>query len=492
MATTMPTATIPPPDLYRTRLIRVTLVWVLTALVLFPVLAILGLLMRTQQGGYLQAVPPEYFYAIMTLHGLGMVGLWFVAGMAGLSVLLAHYVRPTLAISWIAYGATLAGVGLLIAATLVGRLGVGWYFLYPLPFFSGGTWPGWATAALFAALAILGVGWALWTGDLLWAVARKYSLSHALGWHYLRGATAPEVPPIIIISTVSFIGVLAGLVAAVVILVLMAAERMSGTFVNDALLIKNLTFYFGHMLVNVTMYFGVAMVYEVLPSYAGRPWKTNALVVIAWNLVVLLVMFAYLHHLYMDFAQPQWLQVAGQLSSYLISVPAAVVTIFSTLVLVYGSAMRWRLPSVMIVLGVMGWAIGGVAAVIDSTVAVNMHFHNTLWVPAHFHTYYVLGVVLMILGTVFHLVTDLSGLPESGALTRAIVSTVGVGGYGFVLLLYLAGVSGVPRRYSVYPEEVAVGTLYAKISLAFIAVLLAGALIYIWETWRRCLKALTA
>ena len=51
----------------------------------------------------------------------------------------------------------------------------------------------------------------------------------------------------------------------------------------------------------------------------------------------------------------------------------------------------------------MGWAIGGVAAVIDSTVMVNTRFHNTLWVPAHFHTYYVMGVVLMILGTVFHL-----------------------------------------------------------------------------------------
>jgi heme/copper-type cytochrome/quinol oxidase subunit 1 len=98
----------------------------------------------------------------------------------------------------------------------------------------------------------------------------------------------------------------------------------------------------------------------------------------------------------------------------------------------------------------------------------------------------------MILGTVFHLVTDLSKLPESGTLTRAIVGTVGVGGYGFVLMLYLAGVAGVPRRYSVYPEEVAVGTLYAKVSLAFIAVLLVGALLYIWETWRRCLKALTA
>jgi cytochrome c oxidase subunit 1 len=401
-------------------------------------------------------------------------------------------------VSWIAYGATLLGVVLLLAATLIGRLGVGWYFLYPLPFFSGGVWPDWATAALFVALAVMGVGWTLWTGDLLWAIARKYSLSHALGWHYLKGrakpdtARSPEVPPIIVISTVSFIGVLAGLVAAVVILVLVGVEKVAGGPTNDALLIKNLTFYFGHMLVNITMYFGVAMVYEVLPAYAGRPWKTNNLVVVAWNLVLLLVMFAYLHHLYMDFAQPQWLQVAGQLSSYLISVPAAVVTIFSTLVLLYGARVRWRLPSLMLFLGVMGWAIGGVAAVIDSTVAVNTQFHNTLWVPAHFHTYYVLGVVLMILGTVFHLVTDLSKLPESGAVTRAILGTVGVGGYGFVLMLYLSGVSGVPRRYSVYPAEVAVGTMHAQISLVFIAILLVGAVIYIAATWRRCMKALSA
>src|SRR5207342_717114 len=169
----------------------------------------------------------------------------------------------------------------------------------------------------------------------------------------------PEVPPLIVITTVSLIGVLAGLVAAVVILVLVAVEQFTTGFTNDALLIKNLTFYFGHMLVNITMYFGVAMVYEIMPAYTGRPWKTNGLVVGAWNLTLLLVTFAYLHHLYMDFAQPQWLQVLGQLSSYLISVPASVVTIFSTLVLLYGSTMRWRLPSLMLFLGVMGWAIGG-------------------------------------------------------------------------------------------------------------------------------------
>ena len=100
-------------EIYTARLKRVTLTWVLVALILFPVLAVLGFLMRVLQAGYLATVPPEWFYAVMTLHGLGMVGLWFVAGMAGMSVLLAPYVRPTIGVSWIAFAATLAGVALL-------------------------------------------------------------------------------------------------------------------------------------------------------------------------------------------------------------------------------------------------------------------------------------------------------------------------------------------------------------------------------------------
>src|SRR5262249_22199457 len=100
------------------------------------------------------------------------------------------------------------------------------------------------------------------------------------------------------------------------------------------------------------------------------------------------------------------------------------------------------------------------------------------------------GVVLMILGAVFHLVGELSKMGENDRVTRAIVATVAVGGYGFLLMFYLAGVAGVPRRYAAYPDETAQGIFYAKLSLAFIAVLLTGALIYIWETGRRCVRAL--
>jgi hypothetical protein len=36
--------------------------------------------------------------------------------------------------------------------------------------------------------------------------------------------------------------------------------------------------------------------------------------------------------------------------------------------------------------GHYGLGGGGIAAVTDSTIEVNFHFHNRLWAPAHFHT----------------------------------------------------------------------------------------------------------
>lgn len=471
---------------------RLTLVWMWTMMLLLPILAALGYFMRMFQSKIFPTMQPEWFYATLTLHGLGMVGTWYVGGMAAVSYLLKRYTEPSRAVSWIAYGGTLTGVVMLIAATLVGRLGVGWYFLYPLPFYSQGAWPKWATGFLFGALAILGVSWTLWTLNLLVAIAKSYTLSHALAWHFLRGQQEPEVPPLVVIVTVSLIVAVAGFVAAVVILVLVALEKLGAGTPNDALLMKNLTFFFGHMLVNITMYLGVAVVYELLPVYAQRPWRTNKIVAISWNAVLLLVIFAYLHHLYMDFAQPRFLQDLGQVSSYFISIPAAVVSIFGGLLLVYGSRMRWTLASSLFLLGLMGWAIGGVGAVVDSTVAVNFHFHNTLWVPAHFHSYYLMGVVLMLLGFASHLGVELSGEPDNPRLRRAILSLLVVGGYGFLGMFYWAGARGVPRRYAVYPAEVVQGVTYARIAVFFVTLILLATLLYLWETGKRCYKAFSA
>lgn len=470
---------------------RLTLTWGGTLIILFPILGLLGLFMLLIHANFFPTLDPIWFYAVLTLHGVGMVGLWFITGFSGVLYLLSRYIRPSFAISRFAFALTIIGVLLIIISTLVGRFAAGWYFLYPLPYRSGGVWSNWATDLYLIGLAILGVAWTLWALDLLRAISQRYSLSQALCWHYLRGKTEPEIPPIILITTVSTIASLTGFAAAVLLLIFFAADRIAGV-PADPLLMKNLVFYFGHVLVNITMYLGVAMLYDILPKYVDRPWKTTSVTAFAWNVVLFLVLFAYFHHLYMDFVQPKAVQVLGQIASYAISVPAAVVSILGALGMVYRAKVRWTLASSLIFAGTMGWAIGGVAAVIDSTIAVNFRFHNTLWVPGHFHTYFMMGVVLMIMGFLVHFTSQLTGREETSALRRIIMTLILIGGYGFVFMFFLGGANHVPRRYAVYPEEVAQGILYAKWSLFFITLLSIGILIYLVEVGKRWIASFSA
>jgi cytochrome c oxidase subunit I len=459
----------------------VTSAWIVVGALLFPVLILLGIGMRTVQSGALPQLQ-SWFYPLMTLHGLGMVGLWFTVPLACVSDALQRYVKPTERVSWLALGGTLLGVVLLLICVFAGRFAAGWYFLYPLPLM--GDWPKWSTVLFLVALTVLGVTWLVWTLDLLRAIAARYSLTQALAWHYIAGRDEPTVPPLVLIATVSLIVCVAGLIAAVAIVVLFFADVLAGIR-SDSLLMKNLTFFFGHVLVNLSMYLGAALTYEVLPEYAGRPWKTNRVVAVSWNTVLVVVLLAYFHHLYMDFVQPQAVQYIGQIASYVSSIPAAVVTIFGGLMLVYRSSMRWSLAPALFLAGLAGWAIGGVGAVIDSTITVNAVLHNTLWVPAHFHTYFLMGLVLLTLAYFYHYGRPEAGPSESRSSRWLIMSLMLGGGYGFLLMFYLAGAFSVPRRYALYPAEVSYGAAYAAAGAAFAALFLLGLLVFLRQTWKQ-------
>jgi cytochrome c oxidase subunit 1 len=172
---------------------------------------------------------------------------------------------------------------------------------------------------------------------------------------------------------------------------------------------------------------------------------------VAWWATLAFVAIAYFHHLYMDFAQPRAVQYIGEAASYLAAFPPAVVTVFGGALLVYRSGFRWTLGSMFLYVGMIGWVVGGIGALLDVTVAFNIYFHNTLWVVAHFHTYLLEGALLFVLGWVFHCLEERSGVTSSRAV-RTLIS-LGVFGGGTWLLLgwYLAGAQGVPRRYALQP-----------------------------------------
>jgi len=467
---------------------RQTLYWMAITFVLFPVLVLAGVYMRAVQADGLVGFQ-TWFYPMMTLHGVGMVGVWFVAAMACAADVLSKYTEPSPGIGRLAIAGTVLGVLLLLASVFLGRFAAGWYFLYPLPL--QGEWPLWSTVVFLLSITVLGATWLIWALDLLRAIAARYSLAHALGWHYLAGRTQPELPPVILIVTVSLIAAIAALLAGVITLVLFYGELVAGVN-NDALLMKNLVFFFGHTLVNLSMYLGVAVAYDVLPEYAGRPWKTNRIVVMSWNAVLLIVLVAYFHHLYMDFVQPGILQYLGQIASYVSAIPAAVVTIFGALLLVYRARMTWNLASLLFFVGLAGWAIGGVGAVIDSTISANLRLHNTLWVPAHFHTYMLAGLAFLVLAYFYHRCQATAGTSERPGLHRLTVAVLVGGAYGLFFMFYIAGAYSVPRRFALYPVDLSHGALYAQAAAIFAWVFLFGFLLYLAQIGKRWMRALRA
>ena len=461
---------------------RMAIVYAITGLLVFLVLVILGLTMRLNQAAMIN-LPPDFFYAMMTLHGLGMVGVLYVGAYVGVWYLVAQHAKPSLGLFKFNYVLTLIGVVGLIAATLIGKFGPGWYVLYPLPFIAA--WPHWAIGTAVISLMLLGVSWLLGQLDILRAVSSRYGFGNALGWDYLFGNGPKEERPAMMV--IVMVAMLAGALTTVVgaaMLMLYLAQWLNSALQFDALMMKNMVFLFGHTLVNITLYFGIAAVYEMLPHFSGRAWKMNKIVALAWNLAFFLVLLAYFHHLYFDFGQPTWVQYLGQIASYLSAVPATVVTVFGVFMQVYRADIKWSFVPLAFILGVMGWIIGGLAAVVDSTIRFNLVLHNSMWVPGHFHTYFLLGVVLMFLGVVYFLMG-----PKEDKLAKFGLWAIVLGGYGFVAMFFWAGVNAVPRRLSNYAtmpiESVAqIGITSAHLSVGFILLIAVGALAYYWSVFK--------
>lgn len=452
--------------------------WAITFLILFPVLILLGMLMRIKQGEIID-ISMSKFYSFMTLHGLGMAGVLFSIALASLSYLLGtRYSKISVSLGYYVYYGVVIGVVGLVIGTLIGEFGAGWYMLYPLPF-KGAYWTDWSLGVSFFSILILGVAWLIQCLHILNSIAKQYGgFKNILGWQYLgKSEPAQELPSIILISAVSVLASVFAVLAGAVMDILFLMQYFEPSLELDPLMMKNIIFFFGHTIVNATMYIGIAWLYAILPEFTGRDWKITKVVAIAWNATFFFILFAYLHHLYMDFVQPLALQYVGQMASYFSSVPATAVTMFGVIGQLYRSKVRWSMVPVMFLLGVAGWAIGGFAAVVDSTIAVNRALHNTLWVPAHFHTYMLMGIVLIIFAFLYYIGANENkdNDIEPGWGFKTFVT----GSYGFLLMFYLGGLFSIPRRFSDYAgidTQVIheTGALLAKIAVVFITFILIG------------------
>ena len=438
--------------------------------VVFLLMMLLGVVMRLVQA---QAIDlgPAMFYVLMTMHGAGMVG---IAGLGGAAIMW-HFLRRYVPLSTTVFVANLAfflvGAVLILGAGFIGGFAAGWTFLFPLPALSGFQWSVNAAAAYLLGLVSIGLGFLLLYLDIARGLMTVYrGLGAALGIKQALGlaAAADGPPPAVAAATMVTIVNTIGIVFGAAVLLVSLVNLYVPSFAFDALVAKNMIFFFGHVFINATIYMALIAVYEILPLYTHRPWRTNRAFYLAWTASTVMVLIAYPHHLLMDFVMPTWVLIIGQIVSWLSGLPVLFVTAFGTLTNVYRSGLKWDAAAGLVFLGVAGWATGGVPAVVDALIPVNTVMHNTLWVPGHFHSYLLLGMMAMMLGFMTWLAGAKSplGTPAVGFWLYLIGSAV------FLLAFLAAGSASVPRRYAVHLED---WLRYDKAGALGAALALAGA-----------------
>lgn len=428
--------------------------YIITAVTLFVLMMLLGLSMRMSQATWI-SLSPDLFYRVLSMHGAGMVGTAALATTAVMWFFLRKYVQLHLWAFLANYVLFLFGALCIIFAIFIDGYGALWTFLYPLPVHGMGLWGPNAAALFLLGYLLIGIGMLLFYLDAAAAIIKVHgNLGRALGLQWLfKGTIDPNHPKAVVAGTMVIIANTLGILAGAVVLLMSLINIFYPEMALNALLTKTLIYWFGHMYINATIYMGVIVVYELLPRYSGKPYPISRPFLWSWAASTLFVIIVFPHHLFMDYAEPHWLLIMGQVVSWGAGFPVFLVTMYGALTNIYRSNMRWTMPSRLMILSLFGWSAGIVPAILDGTIRINQVMHNTQWVPGHFHFYLLLGVLPMALALMFHIVGRRATVPPNSGADRIGFPVYLIGGLIFVMDFLDAGRESVPRRMATHLPE---------------------------------------
>ncbi len=473
----------------------------LASTAIFLVAGVLGGLLRQSQAG-IDRLSPSTWYAIMTAHGLaafvGWAGFalmgasWWVLEESGFPLRRAGAV-----LAEITYWSMVIGVAGVVVTTLAMGFGGSWVFLYPLPFSSVGQWTELATGLFAASVLLVGVSILAWCASILVTVLSPAShdrggslgarLGATLGFGYVSPRFATTRKPVafaLIPLTVIAIDMIIATLPFAALLVEMIVQAIDPSIGIDPLLAKGVLWWFGHPVVYLLLFPAVALLYHLVPKYAGRPLVAGRLIVAAWLIAVVVNVIIGAHHMYLDFpsgsAQPV-ISTMMQPLTFAIVTPSAL-SLYSLCATIWGTKLKWTIPMQFLFVAMCSWLIAGLQGLINATIVLDLVVHNTLWIVGHFHNMALLNIGLVILAAMYAFLPDLIGRPwYSQRLARWHLVLTTVGGYGSVIPWLIQGLDGAARRWAVLPDRYATLT---DISLPFVALLFVGQAIFAYNLVR--------
>lgn len=430
---------------------RIGLMYLFTLTLFFFAGGIAALAVRTElafPGG--QIMSADTYNRWFTAHGVIMIFLFIVPG---IPAVMGNFLLPLMIGAYdVAFpklnllSLYVYWIGSLMALISLGihPVDTGWTFYAPYSIKTGSAVV-WMTGAAF----VLGFS-SILTG-----------LNFIVTIHKLRcpGMTWMRLPVFVwALYATSAIQVLATPVVGMT-LMLLIFERAFGVGVfnpalgGDPVLFEHFFWFYSHPVVYIMVLPAFGVVGEIIPVFSRKPLFGYKAVVVSSVGIAAVGFIVWAHHMLVsgisDFSA-QFFSIA----TFLVAIPTAV-KVFNWVSTMYKGSISFSTPMLYAMAFVFLFMIAGTTGIYLATLAVDVFYHDTYFVVAHFHYTIQGGAVIGLIAALHYWFPKMFGRMYNDLVSRIAWFLVMLGFNLTFLPQFVLGMQGMPRRYYDYLPQFA-------------------------------------
>lgn len=403
---------------------------------------------------------PEFYYALVTMHGTIIV---FFVLTAGLSGTFSNLLIP------LQVGARD------MASPFLNMLSYWFFFLssvvmfYSLFLSTGPFSGGWVAYPPLSALPQASIGSE--SGMTLWLVSLTLFVVSVLlgGINYIttvlnlrtKGMTLWRMPLTIWAFTVTAILALLSFPVLVSGFLLLMFDRSMGTsfylsdiFINgqvldriggSPILYQHIFWFLGHPEVYIIILPAMGLVSEVMSVHARKPIFGYRAMVYSIMAIGFLSFIVWAHHMFMSGVNP-FLSNFFVVFTLIIAVPSAV-KVFNWIGTLYGGNIRLNTQMLFCIGFVSMFISGGLTGIFLGNSAIDIQQHDTYFVVAHFHIVMGVAAFFGMFAGIYNWFPKMFGRYMNDTMGKVHFWITMIGAYAVFGPMHYLGMAGVPRRY---------------------------------------------
>lgn len=390
----------------------------------------------------------KQYNQLFTLHGAVMVFLFIIPS---IPASLGNFVLPIMLgakdvafpkLNLASFHIYLLGAAILLLSIVTGAVDTGWTFYTPYSIETD-------TSVILTTLGAFVLGFSsILTG-----------MNFIVSIHKLRppGMTWMKMPLFLwAMYATSIIQVLATPVLAITLLLLMLEKAFGIGIFNpqlggDPVLFQHFFWFYSHPAVYIMILPAMGVMSEVVTTFCKRNIFGYNFIAYSSISIAVISFLVWGHHLFLS-GQSPYASTVFSFLTFLVGIPSGI-KVFNWLATMYRGCIDLRAPFLYFLSFMFLFCIGGFTGIVLGALSLDVYFHDTYFVVAHFHYVMMGGTVMAFLSGLHYWWPKMFGKMYSEGWARISCALIFIGFNMVFFTQFFLGSKGMPRRYYSYLDQ---------------------------------------